>query len=407
MPPVAPLRSRLLTLTCPAASLRDDDLAYLMSMNTKDLHKLCGRLKEDRFLATHVRSELREGQQRPVNRTYYYIDYRQTIDAIKWRVYKIDKDMQGVTVPANEKKEYFCARCKSEWTQMEVLDSVSPAGFLCHRCGFVLTHDVERQSGGHQKSTRMNTQFKFITEMLPQIDAVHIPDNTFDVAFDKRRPVVRDATHQIADSTGVDAVNRPTAVKGLANTGPTKIAVEFSSANGPSEEDKTAELARKEQVARQNALPVWMAESTVTGEAYRPGDASSAVKAGTGAAPGASDTKPAVGAKEEMDVDDYFAKMTQKQEESSDEEDDAFEDVVVPAGGTPASTAGLGVGTAPVVPSPLRQSSLKRDASSGPSTGPGNSPGGSDGRTAKKVKLEEPPLADDGDSDDEIDFEDV
>ena len=32
-------------------SLRDDDMAYLMSMNTKELHKLCGRLKEDRFLA--------------------------------------------------------------------------------------------------------------------------------------------------------------------------------------------------------------------------------------------------------------------------------------------------------------------------------------------------------------------
>jgi len=32
-------------------SLRDDDLAYLMVMNTKELHKLCGKLKEDRFLA--------------------------------------------------------------------------------------------------------------------------------------------------------------------------------------------------------------------------------------------------------------------------------------------------------------------------------------------------------------------
>lgn len=31
--------------------LRDDDMAYLMGMNTKELHKLCGRLKEDRFLA--------------------------------------------------------------------------------------------------------------------------------------------------------------------------------------------------------------------------------------------------------------------------------------------------------------------------------------------------------------------
>ena len=32
------------------SALRDDDLCYLMGMTTKDLHKVCGRLKEDRFL---------------------------------------------------------------------------------------------------------------------------------------------------------------------------------------------------------------------------------------------------------------------------------------------------------------------------------------------------------------------
>ena len=34
--------------------LRDDDMAYLMGMNTKDLHKLCGKLREDRLLAVYV-----------------------------------------------------------------------------------------------------------------------------------------------------------------------------------------------------------------------------------------------------------------------------------------------------------------------------------------------------------------
>lgn len=34
--------------------LRDDDMAYLLGMNTKELHKLCGKLKEDRWLAVSV-----------------------------------------------------------------------------------------------------------------------------------------------------------------------------------------------------------------------------------------------------------------------------------------------------------------------------------------------------------------
>lgn len=61
------MRSLFIQRTCEVAesldkiltidSLRDDDMAYLMSMNTKELHKLCGRLKEDRFLAVYVSSQ--------------------------------------------------------------------------------------------------------------------------------------------------------------------------------------------------------------------------------------------------------------------------------------------------------------------------------------------------------------
>ena len=36
------------------STLRDDDLSFLMSMNLKDLHKLCGRMREDRFIAQYA-----------------------------------------------------------------------------------------------------------------------------------------------------------------------------------------------------------------------------------------------------------------------------------------------------------------------------------------------------------------
>lgn len=35
-------------------SLRDDDMGYLLGLQTKDLHKLCGKLKEDRMLHVYV-----------------------------------------------------------------------------------------------------------------------------------------------------------------------------------------------------------------------------------------------------------------------------------------------------------------------------------------------------------------
>lgn len=341
-------------------TLRDDDLAYLMAINTKDLHKICGKLREDRFLTVHTRQELRPGNPRPSNRTWYYINYRHTIDAIKWRVYTIDKEVQGSLVIVNEKKEYFCTFCKAEWTAIEVLDNVGPNGFLCHRCHRTLTFEADRNSGGHEQSTRLNDQFKFIGELLPRIDAVHIPECDFDGALAKARPVVRDATHQRAATIDVDAgTNRPVAVKGLTNTRPQSIAVNISAAEGLSEIEKEAERVRKEKIARQNALPSWMSNSTITGDSFA----------------GAADSGTATTEKEEAkdaakgklkdssasaQIDDIFEKLKAEQaarrereetaagydeEFGSEEEDDEdeFEDVPATADGSSLDAPGTGI----------------------------------------------------------------
>ncbi|KAI9155283.1 Structural maintenance of chromosomes protein [Paramyrothecium foliicola] len=392
-------------------ALRDDDLAYLMAINTKDLHKICGKLREDRFLTVHTRSELREGNPRPSNRTWYYINYRHTIDAIKWRVYNIDKEVQGTTVPANEKKQYFCSFCKAEWTAMEVLDSVGPHGFICHRCHHTLTLETDRNSGGHEQSTRLNDQFKFISELLPKIDAVHIPECDFDRALSKARPVVRDATHQRAATIPVDSGgNRPMAVKGLTNLGPQSIAVNISTSEGQTEAEKEAERTRKERIAKQNALPSWMSNSTVTGESF----------AGAAAALGATNRQEA-GSKSaaqgksidhtaSAQIDDIFEKLKAEQaaerareaeQDDDDEEEEGygseedegdFEDV--PATGNTSSIATPGT------------PAIKREASGGDS---------SDERQIKRVKVEpeikkeeeEKDSDEDEDEDEELEFEDV
>ncbi|XP_044721936.1 TFIIE alpha subunit domain-containing protein [Hirsutella rhossiliensis] len=330
-------------------TLRDDDLAYLMAINTKDLHKICGKLREDRFLTVHTRQELRPGNPRPSNRTWYYINYRHTIDAIKWRVYTIDKEVQGSSVAVNEKKEYFCTFCKAEWTAMEVLDNVGPNGFLCHRCHHTLTFEADRNSGGHEQSTRLNDQFKFIGELLPKIDVVHIPECDFDRALAKARPVVRDATHQRAATIPVDAgANRPMAVKGLTNTGPQSIAVNISTAEGPSEIEKEAERARKEKIARQNALPAWMSNSTVTGESFAGVADTSAATAKKEVAEDASRGRPE-DSSTIAQIDDIFEKLKADQavqrareengggdeEFGSEEEDDEDEFEDVPREGEP------------------------------------------------------------------------
>ncbi|KAK3378328.1 hypothetical protein B0H63DRAFT_244760 [Podospora didyma] len=302
------------------SALRDDELSYLMKMNLKDLHRLCATLRDARFLAVHTRPEVQAGKTRPINRTYYFIDYRQTIDAIKWRVYKTDKDMQGIAHPADESKEYFCPRCSAQWSQLEVLDSVSAAGFTCQRCQSVLELSKEREAPGHQQLSRMNNQFKFMTDMLQVIDQMVVPECTFDKAIAVARPVVREVTHEVPDSIPVDiSLNKPSAVKGLAIAGPKTMSVTISDGNDEAENQESRK--RKERMLRENALPVWMTESSVPVKSQSDAMDDDEEKGGPAKRVKLEDVAPAANIAAETSV-------KAEPDEDDDDDDFEFEDVV-------------------------------------------------------------------------------
>ncbi|KAG9229219.1 hypothetical protein BJ875DRAFT_475522 [Amylocarpus encephaloides] len=408
------------------SALRDDDLAYLMGMNTKELHKLCGALKEQRYLAVHSRPETKEGQQRPINRTYYFIDYRATIDAIKWRVYLIDKEVQGNTVPALERMEWFCPRCKSEYTTLAVLDRVGPRGFLCKKCDFDL-QQVTEETGGHEMSTKLNAQFKFITDLLPKIDSVIIPENTFEKALASAVRVQRDSTNPASETAPIDpSSEKPTAVKGMKNLEPTKISVTLTATDGPTAADIAAEKERKLKNAAQNAMPSHFTHSTVSGEQVKLAhDSSIPSSLAVDDKKDIALDSPSANA-ESAEIDDYFARLKaeqareaekeQDEEYETDDEEDEFEDVPTGSGvGTPASSFG-GDGKLPSAPGASGLSSvLKRTGSASgsgtstgvtsPVTGP-NTPN-DDGRPAKKVRIEEPAAKEEPESEEDMEFEDV
>ncbi|KAI1371506.1 hypothetical protein F4677DRAFT_435387 [Hypoxylon crocopeplum] len=379
------------------STLRDDDLAHLMSLNAKDLHRICRRLEEERLLVIHHRSEIKEGKEKASPRMYYYIDYRQAIDAIKYRTFKLDKKVQGDAIPAQEKKEYFCTFCKAEWTTLEVLDKMGPEGFLCHRCDSLLNYDPDREAGGHEVSTRLNNQLKFIIDMLPQLDTATIPEGDFETAYAAAVPVIRDAANQVAPSIAVENLAKPTAVKGMANTGPQSIAISITDTDAPTEAEKEAERARKEAAAQMNALPEWHTTSTVTGLSYG-GNANSTVvsKADEG-----TDQKPnesVADAAHERDLQELFrtleeAKRRQALEDDDDDDDDEEDDDAESAG---AEFVDISANVSSV--------GEKRFASSGP-TSAADTP--TSDRPAKKVKVAEPANGGESEDDDDMQFEDV
>lgn len=321
--------------------------------------------------------------------------------------------MQVPTIPANERKEYVCPRCKADYTQLEVLSNVGPMGFTCERCGAILNHERDRNSAGHVKVTRLNDQLKFITDLLLRIDNVIVPDNNFDYAIETALAVVRDEQHQVLSSTVVETL-KPTSVKGLADTGPKKIDVKISTSTGPTEEEKEAERLRKEKIALQNALPAWMANSTVSGESFTATPAGDAIvkheekkvepqNKGLDAQQAQELAKMMADLKREQEATAAAAAL-QKEEDDSDEEEDEFEDVIpTPSIGTPVPASQ----TLKAAPSPLRQSNIpgKSTNGNGASALKRESPGDDD-RPAKKIKVEEVE-ADDDDEEEGLEFEDV
>lgn len=304
------------------------------------------------------RPEMREGYMRPLNKEYYFIDFHATIDAIKYRIFRLTQQVKEIYKPSEEKKDYRCPRCQAQWTQLEVIDNASSMGeFLCHRCGGVLERDEPSaaDAGGHEKLSKLMSQLDRFLKMLQEIDSKTIPNNDFETAFSLAVPVQRnELINPTRTTVPVQAAGRnggpPAAVKGLtqATMGPLEISVTTSSAKTAAEQE--AETRRKAELAAQNALPVWHTNSTVTGETTNLGSRGSdrLVHGGTiGVLKDDVDEKKGVDVLND-ELAAYYAQMQEEKEKEvkedneaeTDDEGDEFEDVGVTDSGvaTPSSS---------------------------------------------------------------------
>ncbi|EGE02902.1 transcription factor TFIIE complex alpha subunit [Trichophyton equinum CBS 127.97] len=445
--------------------LNAEDLALLLGMQQKDVRKLCGRLREDRLISVHHRTEMREGQTRP--REYYYIPLYPAIDAIKYRVSRLTSSIKAQYTPNQERKEFICQRCSAEWTQLEVLGNVGSDGFVCQRCNATLStvDEVEGAAAdrsGHEKNSKLMAQLDSILKLLIQIDSTEIPPNDFDTAWEHKVDVIR---NQHTNPTKVAiAVNKKgsSTVKGVNKTDASALEVSLSSSAEKNAEEQAQKEARKAALEKQNALPVWHTHSTVSTEAsnlptvkVEPNGTAPTTSTATATATATSDATAEdskVGIKDEeeeekKDMDDtiatYYAEMAREKEleaaESSDDDDEdeeEFEDVsatpdagaqsdsaTATANGTPTvNGSGAGSANGTTTTAAASGSSLKREldsesGTSGPNTNAGTpiTPAEEDGPASKKVKLETEPETepvvkkeeDAGSDEDEEEFEDV
>ncbi|KAJ5218423.1 uncharacterized protein N7498_000522 [Penicillium cinerascens] len=421
--------------------LHAEDLAFLMGMQQKDLRKLCARLREDRLIGVNQRSEFRDGSTRPVNREYYYIPLHPVIDAIKYKVSTLTSTIKAQYTPSEERKEYICLRCGSEWTELDVLSLVSDEGFECQNCGAILerTEDVKGVEGidrtGHEKNSKLMAQLDKMLKLLKQIDSVEIPPNDFDTAWDHKVEVPRNQhTHPTRQAISVP-VKTQDVTRTTIKTDAAQLEIALTSSEEKSAADQAEEAARKAAVEKQNALPVWHTHSTVNanvGVAPVKNEMGMPVKSDLED----EDQKPDPDALDDK-VAAYYAEMEREQalqaeqdassaEEDSDEFDEEFEDVGVSGPSGPATPAtGAGLTNVPTPSSGI--AGVKRDHETASSAAPSSigtpTTPADDGPAMKRIKSEpgivepaiksdpdvkaEPEVKEEESDEDEEEFEDV
>jgi transcription initiation factor TFIIE subunit alpha len=295
---------------------------------------------------------MREGATKQTSREYYYIDYRRAIDACKYKIHKIDEMVKKNAKPTAEKAELKCARCKSQYTTMDVLNSIDPeptadsSGFLCLRCGHPLDEiDAGGQADDMADDTpaKFNKMFSPLLNLMAEIDQMKIPHVEGKDAVDAKIELPRDKNidpgtrHEVVETL----VSRPTAVKGI-DTGPEKISIQISSTAEQNEKQRAAEKARRAKTDTQNQLPEWHVRSTVIKDANGTATTVKGDPNGTDSAPIKTEVSDAAATTQNLDA--VFAQIEAERrrkeqeqgnsDEEDDEDDDEFEDVAV---GTPSA----------------------------------------------------------------------
>ncbi|KAJ9651113.1 hypothetical protein H2198_009592 [Neophaeococcomyces mojaviensis] len=392
-----------------------DDLVILFATQAKDLRKELNSLLAHRLISKATRAEARVGAARAIQREYYYINFHESVDAIKYRIVKLLEKVKALySEDQTKRKDWSCPRCKAEYDEYAILDKISPDGFYCERCGEVLVQNeaAVRERGDHAKIRQINDQLRPFQDLIAQIDRQAVPENTFDEAWEKKRDIPKSREHMGAGKAVYVALDRPQKEDQLRRqevVSAENIKVTIATATERERADAEAKRRAAELNARKNVLPEWHTKSAIGLDSGRP------VKSEDGGAsplPGIKreeDEKKASileESKMQDDLDAYMAEMererlqkereeAERAEQDEEEEEDDFEDV-------PGSSAiGTPISSQQIIkqeksPTSSRINGIKReldadgDSISGTSTG-ANTPihtGPSSAPDPKRIKLE-------------------
>ncbi|KAI8881314.1 hypothetical protein K501DRAFT_189305 [Backusella circina FSU 941] len=188
-----------------------------------------------------------------IPKTYYYIDYKEFVDVVKWKMYKMQTIVRDNLRTESENKGYICHTCEKQFTPLDVLSLVNMTDqlFHCDMCESVLEENdnAENVKGSQQVLTRLREQSQPIITLLKQTDAIVIPSS-----------YIYKHT-QGSKKNGANSDEYELAIAQDTGLGQGDIIVDLQMDN---EAARRAKMEEAEQKRQQNALPVWHQRSTIS-----------------------------------------------------------------------------------------------------------------------------------------------
>jgi transcription initiation factor TFIIE subunit alpha len=240
-------------------------------------------------------------------RTYYFLDYSKATDAIKWRMWKvqqtIDVKLRNVRrlfplflppVPTKEAEAdrdhewlpqeldaqgYICPLCKASYTHLDAAALFDPYRNLlaCSVCQTEVTNleNEEEVKGNKDRMQRLNRQTKGVVDLLKGLEKAEVPRCVASPPFSLSSfPLIPTALRPSFDVERWLALHGPSLgltaqlAAEAAGTLPTPQAVVTVQIAG--DDDEALEKQKKEEdlirKREQNALPSWIALSTIKGD---------------------------------------------------------------------------------------------------------------------------------------------
>ncbi|KAG0050448.1 hypothetical protein BGZ83_004797 [Gryganskiella cystojenkinii] len=234
--------------------VRDEELALTLKLNRREIHKICGKLKEDRLIKDLTKMEARKPDQRQIPNTYYYLDYKLFVDVVKYKIHKMRVELDVIT--SNQEVEsagFKCPACEKTYAMVEVTHTadLTSGAFKCPDDGYELEEEkVEEGDQGQELKTKLRENIKPIVDLLKLSDNIVIEQYTESM-------VAKAAAARTHDDDDLAFAEDGGQQQG-------EIQVVFEDDN-----DKAAKKARDTAAnlrRTQNAVPSWHAWSTVSGE---------------------------------------------------------------------------------------------------------------------------------------------